>query len=372
MDGLMRVFVALSLGWCYGFAPNFWVVSSLGVFILLHHQSFMRSLLIALSFYVVSMIPVALVSFDYSGSLLVAASAYLLVTVFSSALMAFCFYGESNPASSFMKLLLFFFIFLVPPFSIWSFSSPLWLAGAIFPSYGFLGLGLFASLVYVLRYRPAWGVVALAGFSLLSLSSVSAGRIDAVGVKTYKNMESRHVLTDVYRSHVDDIKLASQQNGKVVYFPEDNFGVWNKEIGGLLQDKSLSVVGGAKLYSRNESVGGLNKYAHVVVDLGRNEIVYRQRELPPKVFDPYLSFSKSKNSGVVVVDRSRVGMFICWESIHIPTVISTLSNRPDYVVLFSNTYTSKRYPAGRFLVRHLKLWSDLFDVPFVFSVNGYV
>ena len=228
MDVLIRMAVALVLGWCYSFSSGFWVLLFLGVFTLLRGQSFVCSFFIALSFYVISMIPVALVSFDYSEMLSVAATSYLLVVIFSATLMAFCFYGESSPFSSFVKLLLFFFVFLVPPFSSWSFSSPLWLAGVVFPSYGFWGLGLFVVLVYGMHYRPAWSFAVLVGFLLLPLSFAS-GEVDAVGVKTYKNMGAGYAsLTDIYKSHVDDFKLASQQRERVVYFPEDNFGTWKK------------------------------------------------------------------------------------------------------------------------------------------------
>jgi len=373
MDFLGRIILSGLVGGVYGFFPGLWKVSFLLVFPIMKNQSNRRISVYSLAFYSVSMIPVFLVSFGYSGEMLLSFLIFVFVVGLSSFLMTLCFTGGDNNLLALLKIALFFLIFLFPPFSSLPFSSPVWLSGAMFPGFGMLGIMVFMFLVFSLRYKPVVGVAIMAGM-LVFAPSFAKSPNDAVAISTSKNQQKENSPASIFYSRINDLGISKNQNASVVYFPESYFGNWHKEggVGDIFKNTGVKIIGGAKYYVRGEDIKGVRKYRYVIADLTNNKILYSQRSMAPQVFNPFVTRSLGDNTttnGIVNVSGSSVGFLICWESLSIPTLVSSLMSKPEYVVLFANTYWSKYYNAGDVLSYHFKTWADLFGVPSLVSIN---
>jgi len=371
MAVLVRLVFSGVLGAIYGFLPGFWKVSFLFVFPLMKNQLSRNIAVYSLCFYAVSMIPVALMSFGYSGEILFSLLVFAFVVALSSLLLTFCFSSEDRVLFLCLKVVVFFLVFLLPPFSTFSFSSPLWLSGLIFPGLGLLGVFLFILLVFGLRYKPFTGLAALSGMLMFAPTFAESPK-DAVAVSTSVNQQQENSPGTIYASRIKVLETSKEHGASVVYYPESHFGVWHNGsgVGDFFKDSNVVIIGGLKRYVDGRDIDGARRYRYVIADLTNNILLYVQK-ISPNMFNPYVAEDAGKNQaseGVNVLGEN-VGFLVCWESLNAPVLINNLMSRPRYVVLFANTYWSKYYNAGDSLSYHFKAWARLFGVPSLVAIN---
>jgi len=371
---LVRVVFSSVIGGVYGFLPGLWKISFLFLFPLMKNQPSKNIFIYAFSFYVVSMVPVALMSFGYTGGILFSFFMFASVVVVSTLLLTFCFSKEDNALFLCLKALAFFLVFLVSPFSSFSFSSPLWLSGLIFPGFGLLGMVLFFFLVLGFRYKPFAGAAVLSGM-LLFVPTFAESPENAVAIDTSIDQQKENGPYAIYASRIKVLEESRKYNASVVYYPESHFGVWHTGfgVGDFFKDSGALIVGGLRHYVGNTDVGGVRKHQYVIADLTNNALLSTQK-ISPKIFNSYVAedsegAKENRASGIVNVLGEDVGLIICWESLNTLALVKRLIDEPRYVVLFANTYWSKYYAAGEALSYHFKAWASLFGVPSLVAMN---
>ncbi len=362
-----RVALSFTLGLLYAFASGNWKIAILCLFPLFYEQSFRAVMRISAAFYMPALLPIYIASADFTGDLLIAFFAYIIALSLSIAAISLFFgFGQKTPL-----FIGFFVCFWSSPFAMFSFASPLWLSGVLFPGFGFLGIGLLVVLIAVLRYKPIIGVSVLSFCIVLSAMATEDNTYAAAtGVSLHRNFESSNDLVNILKSRKSDISLARSATTHTVIFPESTFGTWHPEVHRLFETENKTIIGGQNVYTDAQPT----THIKTAVDMTTGEIIYQQRKPVPTliVTDGEIPIATDDPHGVVDLDGKNIGFLICWESFDLPTLYQTIRAKPDFAVLMANTYWSMRYPMGRVMEQHFQAWMDLFDVPTVIAVNRYV
>lgn len=361
-----RIALAFTLGLLYAFASGNWKIAILFLFPLFYQQGLWAIAKISSAFYIPALIPIAIASADFTGNLILAFFAYIIALSLSIAVISLSF-GVRQKVPVFIG---YFVVFWFSPFAMFSFASPLWLSGVLFPGFGILGMVLLVMLIAVLRYKPIIGISLMSFCIVLSaFASENTSYPEATGVSLQRDFDLSNDPAHIYRSRQSDINLARSIATQTVIFPESVFGTWHPQIQQLFDDEKQTIIGGM-----NEYADGEHTHSKTAVDMTTGEIIYRQRQPVPAfiITDGETPIAAQQPRGTVDLDGQRAGFFICWESFDLPTLYQTIRDEPDVAVLMANTFWSVRYPMGQVMEQHFQAWMDLFDVPTVIAVNRHV
>jgi hypothetical protein len=257
---------------------------------------------------------------------------------------------------------------LIPFMGITEWISPLQLSGVLFPSFGVFGLLCLLLFISLLNNKRA---VAL--FIVL-----------AIGANTsfYFNKKTAPLGWEaLYTNIVDKNKnkliyplLISASKSDFILTPEsagaDIYNSKNQWLNLLAHDKFVFFeVNGIEPKTKLE----LN--ALTLVHDGKMEILYEQRQpMPFWMWRPYDKETTPShwfsNHKPFLFQNMRLSAFICYESFLIWPYIFSLMHKPDLMLISANFAHADSALLKKYHARNIEVWSRLFNVPALISINS--
>ncbi len=279
------------------------------------------------------------------------------------------------------QITLCFLIESVPPFAMFGLANPLISAGALFPTFGVLGLLLAIALAVVLAIRPRGGLI----FATLSLLMATAFErsttlaapqgwaavntdFSGAGVDTPDIVEQYNVAQSIQHSALD-----SQAN--VIVFPESVVYRWNpatdlfwEETITQLRKSGKTIIVGAVL-----DLSGRNRYLNVAVVRGDTTNAFQQRvPMPVSLWKPFTGHGVPLNlygPGTLTIHGQRATILICYEQLLVWPMIRSVKEHPTVLVGMANEYWAKGTDAEAIQASTLQAWGQLFNIPVISAVN---
>ena len=273
------------------------------------------------------------------------------------------------------------FLMAVPPFGITGWAHPLTAAGALFPGWGWWGLGaMTAGLIgLVTRIWPAVAI-ALAGFWLWSAATWTGQNLvegwHGVDLEMGVSL-GRDVGLQRQRDLVATVRSHGSANKSVVVLPESALGYWTPTVERLwtkaLAGTDVTVIAGATLVD----VKGYDNLL-VAISAKGGRILYRERmPVPGGMWQPWRSWwgdaagARATFFANPTVDISgrRLGPLICYEQLIVWPVLQSMLHDPDMIVAVGNGWWTSGTSIVAIQRANIEAWARLFAKPFVTSFN---
>lgn len=270
-------------------------------------------------------------------------------------------------------------VMAIPPFGILGWAHPITAAGALFPGWGWWGLGAMAAglIVMTTRYRPA-AAIAMTGFWLWSAAEWTPLTLPAswkgvdlemgASLGREAGLKRQQELIDIARRHPP---------GTTVVLPESALGFWTPTVGRVWQrsltDKGITVIAGAAVI---DSQG----YDNVLVKLSADgtDILYRERmPVPGSMWRPWRGWAGDQGGArahffanpAVDVGNQSVAPLICYEQLLVWPILQSAFHRPDAIVAVGNGWWTKGTSIVDIQRASSDAWARLFGLPLVISFN---
>lgn len=269
----------------------------------------------------------------------------------------------------------------VPPFGITGWAHPLTAAGALFPGWGWWGLGaMTAGLIgLVTRIWPAVAI-ALAGFWLWSAATWTEQNLAEGwrGVDLELGVSlGRDVGLQRQRDLIATVRSHAAGNMPVVVLPESALGYWTPTVERLwtkaLTGSDVTVIAGAALV---DAQGYDNLLVAISAKGGR--ILYRERmPVPGSMWQPWRSWwgdAEGARANVfanpaVDLDGRRLGPLICYEQLIVWPIVQSMLHDPGMIVAVGNGWWTSGTSIVAIQRANIEAWARLFAKPFVTSFN---
>jgi apolipoprotein N-acyltransferase len=262
----------------------------------------------------------------------------------------------------------------VPPIGYINGVNPLISAGVVFPGFGWFGFILL--LVLVLLADFLFDEKRLFSFGIVLVLLLLA--LDMPGPKLDDRFASVRSRFD-YATGLDDfqskfyrlekfVSLANDSNRSLVVLPENALGFFSELDMMVLDgfDNNKTIFAGAYINLPHSDL-----YANVLMQFKNNfyDVVYWQRvPVPVSMWGNGAKAFLFENP-VVDLDGIDAGVFICFEQLIALTYVQTFLNDPQVLIGVSNLWWAKSTSIESIQLETMQLWSALFGVPYVYSVN---
>lgn len=269
----------------------------------------------------------------------------------------------------------------VPPFGITGWAHPLTAAGALFPGWGWWGLGaMTAGLIgLVTRIWPAVAI-ALAGFWLWSAATWTEQNL----AEGWRGVDlelgaplGREPGLQRQRDLIATVRSHAAGNMPVVVLPESALGYWTPTVERLwttaLAGTDVTVIAGATLVDEK---GYDNLLVAISAKGGR--ILYRERmPVPGAMWQPWRSWWGDAAGAratffanpTVEISGRKIGPLICYEQLIVWPVLQSMLHDPDMIVAVGNGWWTSGTSIVATQRANTEAWARLFAKPFVISFN---
>lgn len=282
-----------------------------------------------------------------------------------------------------LRLSLILFLLAVPPLGMWGWSNPFLATGNLLPGFGFAGM------ILLFAFWVANGVSRRTEIRLCSVmiilmmtllvdlfAAVPAHSAEWYGARTSfgRLMSGSDDTMGIYERHK---KLRGQlfaNDAKFVVLPETVAGSWSSLTESLWQSETDRFARDGRTYFVGAEVWETpTRYRNVAQIRGAHNMTFTQRyPVPVAMWRPWGdggAVSDITGSGVVDLDGVRVGIWICFEPYLFTPCFITMWNRPDVIVVPSNSWWARETSLPTHSDQCVRSWSLLFGVPAVISKN---
>lgn len=358
------------VAWGHGF-----VFSIFSIALLFAYLRFPRRLpvfLFALSYYLSASRGLFVGTMHYYDGIIVAFVVWFGAALLSSLAWGLVWHRQRKVRYFLLPVVLL--IVSVPPIGYINWVNPLISAGTVFPGLGWYGFGFLLAVVVLVDYL--FDENRLISFAIVSVFLLFA--LDRPGpylddrfasVRTYFDYATDHndFKSKFYRLE-KFVTLANDSNRSLVVLPENALGFFSEldmmVLDGL--DHNKTVFAGANIDLPHSKL-----YANVLMKFknGHFKVIYWQRVPVPVSMWGNGAKAYLFENPVVVLDGIRAGVFICYEQLIALTYAQTLLKDPQVLIGVSNLWWAKGTSIESIQLETMQLWSALFGVPYVFSVN---
>lgn len=282
-----------------------------------------------------------------------------------------------------LRYLIVIALMALPPFGIIGWAQPLTAAGALFPGWGWWGVGATAILLVVMTGRR-WqiAVAVLGGLYVWSATNWTPPKLApgwmAVDLKQGANL-GRDGSLAYQRELIDTVRMAaeSSEDVRVVVLPESALGFWTPTVARVwqqsLRGSDLTVIAGAAMI-------GPRGYDNVMVTISADatKVLYRERmPVPGSMWQPWLSW-RGKGGGAganffdnpkVEIDGFKVAPLICYEQLILWPVLQSMFHQPQVIVAVSNGWWTENTSIVAIQKASVAAWARLFGLPVVMAFN---
>ncbi len=358
------------VAWGHGF-----VFSILSIALLFAYLRFPRRLpvfLFALSYYLSASRGLLIGTMHYYEGIKVAFVVWFGAAFLSS--LAWFLIWHRQRKVRYLLLPVVLLLISVPPIGYINWVNPLISAGTVFQGVGWYGFGLllavvvFVDLLFDENRLVSFGIVSVV---LLLAFNMPGPKIDNrfASVRSHFDYATGHndFQSKFFRLE-KFVSMANDSNRSLVVLPENALGIFSEldmmVLDGFYHNKTIFA-------GANIDLPLSKLYANVLMQFknGRFEVVYWQRvPVPVSMWGNGARAYLFKNP-VVNLEDIRAGVFICYEQLIALTYAQTFLNDPQVLIGVSNLWWAKSTSIESIQLETIQLWSALFGVPYVFSVN---
>ncbi|MCV9947553.1 conjugal transfer protein TraB [Rhizobium sp. BT-175] len=269
----------------------------------------------------------------------------------------------------------------IPPFGVTGWAHPVTAAGALFPGWGWWGLGFMTAGLAGLVTRMWPDVaIALAGFWLWSAAIWTDPKLPegwhGVDLEMGASL-GREAGLQRQRDLIATVRNAANDGARFVVLPESALGFWTLTVARLWTsasgDSDATVIAGA-------TVLNATGYDNVLVAIDREggSILYRERmPVPGSMWQPWRSWFGESGGGradffanpVVSIGASRAAPLICYEQLIVWPILQSMMHDPDFVVAVGNGWWTEGTSIVAIQRAATAAWAKLFAKPLVLSFN---
>lgn len=271
----------------------------------------------------------------------------------------------------------------IPPLGFFCVVHPLIAAGVVFPGLGWWGvagsIGVAAALSY---HKRAWAIippiVATALFaappSTITINH-SPQKIEAIN--TSFPFETGELRPRAEWERANKIARSTLSGKSSIALLPESIGGQITGAGGRLWEGVRQQIGARALIIGGErSFATHRENALFLIEAGANAPlpVYTQRiPVPFSMWKPWAgaqSYPMSlSRKGTFLLDGRQIGALICYEALLALPIFSTISERPEQLVVAGNLWWAKRTHLHQIVEAFSQSWARLFGVPVVVSLN---
>jgi len=267
---------------------------------------------------------------------------------------------------------------IIPPIGIVDGVDPISAAGLFFPGYGYLGLVYYILSIELIStiltlyidkisYRWVLSIVILSISIYFNTSQIKIYQGELYAYNTFYKHTSKYTQKQLVKqiNHINNNQILLAENilGK---FTSKDMNIWHN----LHHNKT--VYAGAHIYPKNS-----NCYHNVILKINKNnyKTLYIQRvPVPIAMWKPYSNNSACmslKPAQPIKLDNNstKAVFLICYE-IYIPYIyLSSNLDKSNTLIAVANLWWSHTPSIQKIQHYTLKLWSKLFDLPYILSIN---
>ncbi|GLR87610.1 conjugal transfer protein TraB [Bradyrhizobium iriomotense] len=273
------------------------------------------------------------------------------------------------------------FLMSVPPFGIVGWAHPITAAGALFPGWGWWGLGATAAILLTMT-TGKWPVAAIvvAGFWAWSAAHwIAPSPPDGwIGLDTRLGSAlGRTPDLDQSQTLLQRVREAGAAGARVVVLPESAAGLWTPTTSGVWMDglrgSDITVIAGAAIVDRE----GYDN-AMMEISAGRARPLYGERmPVPVSMWQPWLAWTGQGGGAratlfanpVVESAGRRVAPLICYEQLLVWPVLQSMLHSPGVLVAVGNDWWTAGTNVLAVQRASTQAWARLFAMPLVLSFN---
>jgi hypothetical protein len=268
----------------------------------------------------------------------------------------------------------------IPPLGFFCVVHPLIAAGVVFPGLGWWGvagsIGVAAALSY---HQRAWAIippiVATALFAKPPLLPNYSEKIEAI--YTSFAFETGDVRPTAEWQRANKISRYPLRQERTIALLPESIGGQITGAGGRLWEGVRQRLGARALIIGGErSFATHRENALFLIEAGANAPlpVYTQRiPVPFSMWKPWAgaqSYPMSlSRKGTFLLEGRQIGALICYEALLALPIFSTMSERPEQLVVAGNLWWAKRTHLHQIVEAFSQSWARLFGVPVVVSLN---
>lgn len=313
-----------------------------------------------------------------SPSWWIGAAIWLVPSALLALAWALC-WGEKHRG---LRVVILLAVLSLPPLGIVGWANPLTAAGALFPTLGWLGLGLTVAFCCVFAAAPypilILDFVIVAGF-LNMMNDRPFVPPSWVGVDT--EFSASHGVNDEFSRLKALQKLVIEKSaaspfGTIFVLPELVGGDWSinrmwwDQAQTTLAAKGQTVLLGVSEQEQQESL----QYTNKIVSIGthKNISMVDRVPVPVSMWRPWANDGAVApwfQSGVGLVGSTRVAHLICYEQLLMWPILVSMANSPDIVLGASNGWWARGTSIPAIQAEAMHAWGRLFKKPVVLSQN---
>ncbi len=277
-----------------------------------------------------------------------------------------------------LQFLIASIIIAIPPFGILGWAHPITSAGILLPGWGWAGLIAVWALfcLQASRYwKPTTILLSLLGlyawFTWLPPDKPAGWE----GINTQLG-GGKSLQTESYDYQMQLINLVKDRaeiSTRYILLPETILGSWTKTKERLwrraLRDRELIVIAGATIVRPNG-------YENVLLRLSGEDVdvIYRQRlPVPLAMWQPWSdqgALAFPFGGSVIEIGGTRVASFICYEAHLVWPVLTSMTSKPDLLLLASNGWWASETNIMAIQSASMQAWATLFGVRMVLVRNA--
>ena len=305
---------------------------------------------------------------------------------------------------------------VIPPLGIIGWASPVLAAGILFPATGWYGLFFCTLATGTLAVWPRRTTVAMIAGATITNLVHPANPLPPTGwvaVNTEFGSIAHHAPGPLvqYQAALQIQQEATSRPAAVIIFPETVVPYWNaatdafwEQTLSTLRERGETIIIGARIplasavapatdFSTTLAVlqGGSYhpsaapvprsteerlwnpRYLNGMVVRGASAAIVAQRiPVPIAMWNPFRFASARSDlfgSGVVLINKERAGIVVCYEQLIAWPVLMTLADRPTVLIAPANDYWAKGTSIPMFQRTAMRSWARLFGLPCLFAVN---
>lgn len=305
----------------------------------------------------------------------------VLIWILPSALLATTWATTWGTTRRGLRIVLMLVLISLPPIGLVGWANPLTAAGALFPGIGWYGLALMLSFIVAIAVNPRprallpfLAVSAALNFAIPAPADTAGWMgIDTRYGATHSTEEEFERLNGLRKRIMEASRSAP--DGTVFVLPEAVGGDWTvnsawwRQVAAQLQIRRQTVLIGAK---RPDSDS--RQYVNMLTTVGHDAGI----EFPGRVPVPVSMWRPDRNdgakaawwnSGVAVLNSTKVAMLVCYEQLLVWPVLVSMSESPDVLIGASNHWWARGTSIPAIQRNAVSTWGRLFRIPTVYAAN---
>ena len=265
----------------------------------------------------------------------------------------------------------------IPPFGIAGWGSPMTAAGLLFPSTGFIGLGLTIFLIAALAYHkwPRNAAIGLAvTFSIVG--GISQGRFSPTSWQSTETQQEYGSITSrdsAYQFYSKADRIARQSEADIIVFSEGAAGWRTRSTESRwttlaeIRDKTF-IVG----YEEQTELGANNAVAIVTKERGFEPIYNQRMPVPISMWRPWSTKGTRAHwfaTPTVKINDQDAVVLICYEQLLVWPIIQSAAHDPDIVIGVANDWWAAETSIPAIQLAKMQAWARLFEMDIVTGFN---